>query len=242
MPLQAARHEIVSAVEETHWWFVAQREMVAAVLQGRCPAGSTVLDVGCGTGAVMAALAYRYCVAGIDVDTASLQLCRERHPTLDVRQGEAEALDFADESFDAVLALDVIGNAGVRDKAALVHEARRVLRPGGVLVLQAAAYDWLRGAHDAAVGFDRRFTRTQLIALLQEAGLTPELATYRVSLLFPPAAATRLVRRHGSHNQVGAVPPLLNRALTAVSIAENRIARRHPLPFGLSAFSVGRRV
>jgi SAM-dependent methyltransferase len=241
MPASPPRHEIVGAVESTHWWFVAQREMVAAELARRIPPGADVLDVGCGTGAVMEALRSRYSVTGVDVDEPSLAMARTRRPPLTVAYGEAESLPFADASFDAVLALDVIGNAGVRQKANLVTEAARVLRPGGVLVLQAAAYQWLFSAHDAAVGFDRRFTLGELRQLAVSAGLEPELLTYRVSALFVPAALSRLLHRRGSRNQVGAVRPHLNAALRRLCVAENRIARRHALPFGLSAFLVARR-
>jgi len=241
MPAEPPRHEIVSAVESTHWWFVAQREMVAAILDRTVPDGAAVLDAGCGTGAVIDALADRYDCTGVDVDEPSLAIARSRRPEVRFQQASAETLPFGDASFDAVLSLDVIGTAGVRDKGGLVREAARVLRPGGVLLLQVAAYDWLRSAHDVAVNADRRFTVPELRELVIAAGLQPELATYRVSSLFPVAAATRLIRRGGSRNQVGPVPPALNRALTRLTIAENRLARSRTLPFGLSAFTVGRK-
>jgi SAM-dependent methyltransferase len=180
-------------------------------------------------------------MTGVDVDEPSLAMARSRKPSLRVSYGEAEALPFADATFDAVLALDVIGNAGVRHKPALLAEAARVLRPGGVLVLQAAAYQWLFSAHDVAVGFDRRFTVAELRRLVVGAGLEPQLLTYRVSALLAPAAVSRLLQRRGSRNQVGSVRPQLNAALRRLSVAENRIARRHALPFGLSAFVVARR-
>jgi SAM-dependent methyltransferase len=240
VPTARPRREIVGAVDQVHWWFVAQREMVRAVLEREQPAGGTLLDVGCGTGTVVADLSGRFDATGVDVDSASLAMARERCPAGSFVRAGAEQLPFADESFDVVLSLDVIGSAGVVDKAQLVREARRVLRPGGTFVLQAAAYDWLRSAHDAAVGFDRRFTLTELRELLVAAGLAPGLATYRLCALFVPAAASRLLRRHGERNQVGPVPDRLNRALTSFSVAENRLARRRPLPFGLSAFIVGR--
>lgn len=242
MAAAAPRHEIVSAVEDTHWWFVAQREMVAAVLAAEVAPGAELLDAGCGTGAVVDALADRYRCAGVDVDAPSLELCRRRRPGLRFELASAADLPFADASFDTVLSLDVLGHKSLPDKPALVGEARRVLRPGGTLVLQVAAYDWLRSAHDTAVDSDRRFTTREVGALMRGAGFEPRLLTYRVSMLFPAAAATRLLRRHGTRNQVGPVPAPLNRALTALTIAENRLARRRPLPFGLSVFAVGRAV
>jgi hypothetical protein len=87
---------------------------------------------------------------------------------------------------------------------------------------------------------DRRFTTSELRAFLVDAGFEPRMLTYRVTALFPAAATSRLLRRGGSGSHVGPVAPALNRVLTALTVAENRVARRRRLPFGLSAFAVGR--
>jgi SAM-dependent methyltransferase len=85
------------------------------------------LDVGCGAGAALAALAARVGgdhVAGVDPSAPFLALARARVPAADVRIGEAESLPFADGSFDVVVSQLVLNF--MRDAPAGVREMRRV--------------------------------------------------------------------------------------------------------------------
>jgi SAM-dependent methyltransferase len=93
--------------------------------------GDRVLDVGCGTGQLsmeLAEIVGGENLAAIDPGEAVVAVCRRRVPDADVRVGVAEALPFADATFDAVLAQLVINL--VDDPAAAVGEMVRVARPG----------------------------------------------------------------------------------------------------------------
>ncbi len=98
------------------------------------PAGSRVLDAGCGTGVLSKALADAGAtVVGIDASEAYLQGARDRrsHPNITYEHGDICHIRFEDGSFDAVvstLVLDVLP-----DPAPAVAEMRRVTRPGGVV-------------------------------------------------------------------------------------------------------------
>ena len=98
--------------------------------------GDRVLEVGCGTAALAAALAMRGAdVVASDVSLRWLALARKRLENSPVQlvACAAEALPFGDEGFDVVAASDVIEH--VEDPSRFVAEAARVLRPGGVLFL-----------------------------------------------------------------------------------------------------------
>jgi SAM-dependent methyltransferase len=86
-----------------------------------------VLDLGCGSGTrFFAGLGP---TVGVDVSHASL---REAHTLYAaVARADALSLPFADESFDAVVSADLVGHIPTGDKARLIGEIRRVLRPGG---------------------------------------------------------------------------------------------------------------
>lgn len=93
-------------------------------------AGQRVLDLACGPGYVAAAAAARGAeVVALDISAAMVAEARRRHPELDVREGAAERVDFADESFDRVLMS--FGILHVADPAAVLREVRRLLRPDG---------------------------------------------------------------------------------------------------------------
>jgi SAM-dependent methyltransferase len=122
-------------------------------------AGQSVLDVGCGPGALTGVLVERLgieSVWAVDPSPPFVAECQARHPGVDVRLGRAEALPFDDETFDRVLAQLVLHF--VTDPESAAAEFRRVLRPGGV----AAACVWdfgdgmemLRHFWDAALAVD----------------------------------------------------------------------------------------
>ena len=96
--------------------------------------GDRVLDVGCGTGQLTAALAVAVGgegVAAVDPNEKVLAACRSRVPDADVRVASAEALPFGGDEFDAVLAQLVVNL--VEDPPAAVREMARVARPGAVV-------------------------------------------------------------------------------------------------------------
>jgi SAM-dependent methyltransferase len=97
-------------------------------------AGMCALDVGCGPGGLTHELVARLGadhVAAIDPSPQFAAANRERHPGADVRDGAAEDLPFADDSFDVALSSLVI--AFMRDAAAGAREMARVTKPGGVV-------------------------------------------------------------------------------------------------------------
>jgi ubiquinone/menaquinone biosynthesis C-methylase UbiE len=95
----------------------------------RVGAGQHVLDLACGPGLVAAAAAERGALpTGLDFSSAMIAVARANHPGIRFQQGDAEALPFADGSFDAVVAN--FGVHHVPDPIRALGEARRVLRPG----------------------------------------------------------------------------------------------------------------
>ncbi len=97
-------------------------------------AGTRHLDLASGPGYVAARSHARGArVTGADFSGAMVALARSLHPGPDFREADAEALPFADGSFDAVTMAFLLGHLG--RPAAAVAEAFRVLRPGGRLAL-----------------------------------------------------------------------------------------------------------
>jgi SAM-dependent methyltransferase len=118
--------------------YAAHRRVHSGVLRELCEGGglvpaSTVLEVGCGTGNHICALARRFnCAAyGLDPSAGMLAHARARPEPVMWVQGRAEKLHFADGAFDLVFSVDVIHH--VADQAACYREAARTLRPGGLV-------------------------------------------------------------------------------------------------------------
>jgi SAM-dependent methyltransferase len=133
-----------AAVQRRHWgtdpeaWATLSephnRPLFEAVLDAAAVgAGTDLLDVGCGSGMLLR-LAHerRAAPSGIDVTPELLAIARERLPAADLREGEMESLPWEDDSFDAVTGVNAFQFAG--DPGVALAEAKRVLRPGGLLV------------------------------------------------------------------------------------------------------------
>jgi len=98
--------------------------------------GTRLLDAGCGTGLVAVLAKFRGAeVSGLDASAALLAVARERLPAADWRDGDLEAIPFADGSFDAVTAINSVFYAA--DMAAAMRELARVVRRGGRIVITA---------------------------------------------------------------------------------------------------------
>src|SRR6185369_287117 len=103
--------------------------------------------------------------------------------------------------------------------------------------------------HDIAVHTRKRYTRSEVATLLENAGFTVEMASYRLGFLFPQIASYRLLRRWLNFtsdaaevaSDVHAPNPLLNSILLGLARLENRLILRSSIPFGTSVFAVGRR-
>jgi 2-polyprenyl-6-hydroxyphenyl methylase/3-demethylubiquinone-9 3-methyltransferase len=153
-----------------------------AFLLERVDPGSRVLDVGCGEGLFAAELARAGMgVVGVDVAEEPLRRARARDASLDLRIVPAEdTWPLPDAGFDAVWAGETIEH--VADTEGWLREVRRVLRPGGSLLLSTPAHGRLAMLRLAVSGqafdahFDPRadhvrfFTRRTLFSSLEDAG------------------------------------------------------------------------
>jgi SAM-dependent methyltransferase len=96
--------------------------------------GLAILEVGCGGGTALELAAGRGAeVAAIEAAPVFVQIARRRVPTADIRVGDLQFLPFDDETFDVVMGFNAFQYAA--DVSAALAEARRVLRPGGLLAM-----------------------------------------------------------------------------------------------------------
>ena len=138
---------------------------------------------------------------------------RCRHRRLDARQADILSLPFPDECFDGVITLDVLEH--LPDDVSALAELRRVLKVGGLLLLNVPAFPCLWSRHDLANGHQRRYRRRELRAKLQGAGYTVEQSFYWNWVAFVPVLILRKLRMAGktASDDLQPAPPLANRLL-----------------------------
>ena len=235
-------------MEDVHWWFIARRRILLTILRrylGAGPAdGRRILDVGCGTGTMLTYLATLGQADGVDIDEEAVGYCHDRG-LAQVTQAPADHLPYDDATFELVTALDVVEH--IDDDLGVLREMKRVLKPGGGLLITVPAYRFLWGRQDEINLHKRRYVASEVRERLRSAGFDVQKLTYMNALLFPPIAAIRLVRHvlpepaNPPSDFAFPAPKPLNRLLSAVFGWERFLLNRFDIPFGVSIMALAQR-
>ena len=154
-------------------------DLVERLLDGIGPV-SSILEIGCGQGAVGMRLAHRAPYLGVEPDDASYAVAAARAAQLRGRarvlHGDSSMVD-RDEQFDLVCAFEVLEH--IEDDVAALKDWSSYVRPGGHLMLSVPAWQARFGPMDKMVGHFRRYDPDQMFSVLTTAGFTaPRVELY----------------------------------------------------------------
>ena len=232
-------------LERSHWWFVARQQILLRLTRRFLPPGGKFLDVGCGTGDYLETASREFDGHGIDCSATAVRICRERGLTNVTATTLEDLTEQPQAQFNAVMFFDVIEH--LDDDTGTLAAARRVLVPGGVVMVTVPAYQFLWSRHDDENQHRRRYTARQLRARLKTAGYRVEMLTYFNTLLFPLAVARRTAQRffpQPDYDELAMPRGWRNACLRRVFGVEAPFVKRASayglFPFGLSIAAVGR--
>jgi SAM-dependent methyltransferase len=220
----------LAAVEDAHFWFIARNKLIVGLADRYFPAAKRYLEIGCGTGFVLRAVAKSRQwdrVAGSDLHPSGLKHARLRLPQkVELVQMDAGAIPAAN-AFDLIGAYDVAEH--VVDDERLLRSLRQATRTGGGTIIAVPQHPLLWSRADEIGHHQRRYRVGELEAKLKRNGFEVLFSSSYTVLLLPLMALSRLKARMlpaqcdaDIHREM-VVNPRLNRALTALLRAEVRL-------------------
>jgi len=233
--MEPGEYARMHTVEDQMWWY---RALHARLLDAATQLPGPLLDAGCGTGGFLARLAPSREAFGLEWhEQAAVLAAGKSH--CPIARGSINAMPFATGSFATVIAADVLCHAAVEPAQALA-EVKRVLRPGGRLIVNMPAFRVLMSAHDAQVHNARRMNAGETRAMLEQAGFRVLGVRYWNGLLLPLMIIQRkIMARSSSRSDVAAFPPWLDRMFHGMTELERRLP--FALPAGGSVLAIAER-
>ncbi|MEG3177810.1 class I SAM-dependent methyltransferase [Sphingomonas sp. RB3P16] len=229
-------YDRMAAHDSTHWWYRARRDILADYLvrEGNLPADARILEIGCGTGHNLPMLARFGRVEAIEIDPAARAIASARlgAPVSAAPLPELPGIERG--TYDLIAVLDVLEH--IEDDVAALKAMGECLKPGGKILIAVPAHQWMWSAHDVVNHHHRRYSKPTLGAAIAQAGLKHNGLRWFNSLLFPLAAASRIVGRlRGKDDSDDSPPPaVLNTLFERVFRLERHLVGRVPLSPGVS--------
>ncbi len=241
--------EILSAIhdqEKSYWWFVGRRKLVRDAFlysQKITNVPPKLLDIGCGTGAMLEESGPFGLAVGTDLSPVALQFCRARGLRTALF-ADGTHLPFATASFNCISAMDVIEH--ISADLAVLRECHRVCAAGGVMAITVPALRWLWTTRDERLAHQRRYHRRDLLTAARQAGFEVEQCSYYMFSMFFPFAAlvlwNRILGRYPDVKQdIPSIPIWFNSILRRIIIAEQSLMRWINYPIGVSLYCLLRK-
>ena len=211
--MDTAELQLLTSLEDHHWWYRERRAILRRELR-RLPGPGRAVDIGAaGGGNTRILKAHGWQAVAVEYSDSAADVALSRG--VPVTRADARELPVRTGTCGLVTAFDVLEH--INEDYLAAAEIARVLQPGGTALIAVPCDMALWSAHDDAVGHLRRYSRAQLAGLVQKAGLIME-SMWSWNVLLRPAVAMR--RKASTGSDLGEVPPLANRLLTAVVVTE----------------------
>lgn len=218
----------LSTVEAGSFWFRARNRLIVWALQCHFPQMHRYLEIGCGTGYVLAGVAAAYPGAeltGSEVFCVGLPYASRRVEKAELIQMDARRIPYVEE-FDVIGAFDVLEH--IEEDETVLAELHRALRPGGGIAITVPQHPWLWSRRDEHACHVRRYRIGELREKVLRTGFKVEFETSFVSLLLPALIVSRLLSFRNMQADSGVMaelrlPGVINRTFEGVMNLERQL-------------------
>ncbi len=197
----------LAEAELDHFWFVARRRLIVSLAAKYAPSARSFVEVGCGSGNVVKALAEARSwdrILATEIHPTGLGLARPRMPAhVELLQADGRHLPF-DSAFDLAGAFDVLEH--IAEDEAVMAGINKVLAPGGIFIATVPQHPFLWGPADEVAHHERRYRQGELEAKLRRTGFDIVFSTSYTAILLPLMILSRLMaKRSGPGEDIRAV-------------------------------------
>lgn len=185
--------EYLCKIEDAHWWFRARNSLIVWALREKVRRINRFLEIGCGTGFVLAAVSRAFPhtnIEGGEYYAKGLEVARRRLRGVNTRLLDATQMN-QDREYDCIGLFDVLEH--IRSDRLVLDNIYKSLISGGYLAMTVPQHPWLWSGADIHAEHVRRYTAKELAEKLTSARFRVVYMTSFVSLLLPLMAIQRLV-------------------------------------------------
>jgi 2-polyprenyl-3-methyl-5-hydroxy-6-metoxy-1,4-benzoquinol methylase len=190
----------MAEVEAQMWWYTSLHASLLDTIQREFGANKQlrILDAGCGTGGFLRYLRHHGYSNTVGVDISDIAVQFSRKQGFEIIKGSIADRAVLERigKVDVIVSMDVICSLPTeQERVVFFREAEHLLNNGGLMIVQTPAFSCLGGIHDMAVGVNKRYTKTEMRRLLEDAGVTHYSLHYRLMLLTPMVLLVRTAQR-----------------------------------------------
>jgi len=237
----------IHRLEKTHWWFVGKRKIFLffwkKFVSGNRSKDIKILDIGCGDGSYIKTInkiGYKN-TYGVDFANEAIGFCKEKRvKNIRLHNMENGLPFFENNFFDVVVMLDSLEH--IKNENKILEEINRILKPGGVILINVPAHQFLWSHHDEYLHHQRRYSKKYFTKKMNDHNFKIKRLTFTNFFIFLPGFLIILLKRYITKSKVIAdtqeINVVLNPILKLLYDMEIFLLHFANFPFGFSLFAV----
>ncbi len=228
-----------SSLYQDHWWLVSRKKIIRSILNIYLTPDKNkkILEIGCGSGGLLKLLSNYGNLSAIELDDFSRKNAQKKN-ICSVKYGKLPEDISNNTIYETIFLFDVLEHIE-KDKKS-IKKINKLLNEGGLFILTVPAFMFFWSSHDETSHHKRRYSRKELISLLECNGFKIKYSSYFNIILLPLIVSFRFFNRivGRKNNDFKKESFITNYILKAFFSAEATLLPYFSFPFGMSIFIV----